>query len=49
LVQIAEASLFAFLLLWFRSVDPDFGENDAANIFALALGMAVFIALAVGR
>lgn len=49
LVQIAEASLFAFLLLWFRSVDPDFGENDAANIFALVLGTAVFLALAAGR
>lgn len=49
LVQIAEASLFAFLLLWFHSVDPDFGENDAASIFALVLGTAVFIALAVGR
>ncbi|MEY3634474.1 MAG: hypothetical protein RLZZ61_884 [Pseudomonadota bacterium] len=49
LIQIAEASLFAFLLLWFRSVDPDFGENDAANIFAIVLGLAVFIALAVGR
>jgi MFS family permease len=49
LIQIAEASLFAFLLLWFRSVDPDFGENNAANIFALVLGMAVFLALAVGR
>ena len=49
LVQIAEASLFAFLLLWFRSLDPDFGENDAASIFALILGLAVFLALAVGR
>lgn len=49
LIQIAEASLFAFLLLWFRSVDADFGENDAANIFAFVLGMAVFLALAVGR
>ena len=49
LVQIAEASLFAFLLLWFRSLDPDFGENDAASIFALVLGVAVFLALAVGR
>lgn len=49
LVQIAEASLFAFLLLWFRSVRPDFGENDAASIFALVLGSAVFLALAVGR
>ncbi len=49
LIQIAEASLFAFLILWFRSVDPDFGENNAANIFALVLGTAVFLALAVGR
>ena len=49
LVQIAEASLFAFLLLWFRSLDPDFGENDAASIFALVLGLAVFLALAAGR
>lgn len=49
LVQIAEASLFAFLLLWFRSVDSDFGANDAANIFALVLGAAVFAALRVGR
>jgi MFS family permease len=49
LIQIAEASLFAFLLLWFRSVDPDFGENNAANIFALVLGAAVFLALAAGR
>lgn len=49
LVQIAEASLFAFLLLWFRSLDPDFGENDAASIFALVLGLAVFLALVVGR
>ena len=49
LIQIAEASLFTFLLLWFRSVDPDFGENNAANIFALVLGTAVFLALAAGR
>ncbi len=49
LVQIAEASLFAFLLLWFRSLDPTFGENAAASIFALVLGLAVFLALAVGR
>ncbi len=49
LVQIAEASLFAFLLLWFRSLDPKFGENDTANIFAIVLGVAVFVALAIGR
>lgn len=49
LVQIAEASLFAFLLLWFRSIDADFGAHDAANIFAMVLGAAVFAALAIGR
>jgi MFS family permease len=49
LVQIAEASLFAFLLLWFRSLKPDFTANDAATIFAFVLGLAVFLALAVGR
>ncbi|WP_411290316.1 MFS transporter [Sphingorhabdus sp.] len=49
LVQIAEASLFAFLLLWFRSLDSDFRANDAASIFALVLGLAVFLALMIGR
>ena len=49
LVQIAEASLFAFLLLWFRSVEPDFGENDIANIFTVVLCTAVLFAIIVGR
>ena len=49
LVQIAEASLFAFLLLWFRSVEPGFGENDIANIFTVVLCIAVFFAIIVGR
>ncbi len=49
LVQIAEAALFAFLLLWFRSIDPRIGENDVANIFTAALGIAVLVALLAGR
>ena len=49
LVQIAEASLFAFLLLWFRSVEPGFGENDIANIFTGVLCTAVIFAIIVGR
>jgi hypothetical protein len=49
LVQIAEAALFAFLLLWFRSIDPQIGENDVANIFTAALGIAVLVALLAGR
>ena len=49
LVQIAEASLFAFLLLWFKSLDPDFGENRASTIFTAVLGVAVIFSLMVGR
>ena len=49
LVQIAEASLFAFLLLWFRSVEPGFAENRAATIFTFVLGAAVLFALNIGR
>jgi MFS family permease len=49
LVQIAEASLFAFLLLWFKSLDPDFGENRASGVFTAVLGAAVIFSLMVGR
>ncbi len=49
LVQIAEASLLAFLLLWFRSIDPAFADNDAATIFATMLCVAVILALIIGR
>jgi MFS family permease len=48
-VQIAEASLFAFLLMWFRSLDKGFGENQAATIFAVTLSMAIIATLLVGR
>jgi MFS family permease len=48
-VQIAEASLFAFLLLWFRSVAPGFADHDAANIFTAVLGVSVIATLIVGR
>lgn len=49
LVQIAEASLFAFLLLWFRSLDPGFGENTTASLFTAVLGMAAVLTLGIGR
>lgn len=48
-VQIAEASLFAFILLWLRSIVPDFGDNDTATIFAAVMGASVVAALIVGR
>lgn len=49
LVQIAEASLFAFLLMWFRSLDPGFAENSTAIVFAFVLSIAVVFAIVVGR
>jgi MFS family permease len=49
LVQIAEASLFAFLLLWFRQIDPSYAENAVANLFTAVLVIAVLIAIIAGR
>lgn len=49
LIQIAEAALFAFLLFWFRSIDERIGDNDTARIFAIVLGVAVPLAILVGR
>ena len=49
LVQIAEASLFAFMLLWFRSVEPGFGEDRVAAIFTVVLAVAVPCTLLIGR
>lgn len=49
LVQIAEAALFAYLLIWFLSVDPAFTDNDTARIFALVLALSVPLAMLAGR
>lgn len=49
LVQISEASLFAFLLLWLRSLDPGMAESRAAGIFTAVLAAAVVLAMLVGR
>lgn len=49
LVQISEASLFAFLLLWLRSLDPGMAESRAAGIFTAVLTVAVGIAVVLGR
>jgi MFS family permease len=48
-VQIAEASLFAFLLMWFRSLNPTFHENQAATVFAVTLSVAIVATLIIGR
>lgn len=49
LVQIAEAALFAYLLIYFRSIAPDISEGSIARLFGIVLLAAVPIALAVGR
>lgn len=49
LVQVAEAALFAFLLLWFRSIEPGYSDNDTATLFTVVLGVGVPLALLAGR
>lgn len=49
LVQIAEAALFAYLLIYFRSVQPGMDESFIARLFCIVLVAAVPIALSVGR
>jgi MFS family permease len=49
LVQIAEAALFAYLLIYFRSVQPGIGEGFIARLFCIVLVAAVPIALFAGR
>ena len=49
LVQIAEAALFAYLLLYFRSLDSAVDEGRIARLFSAVLAAAVPIAILVGR
>ena len=48
LVQIAEAALFAYLLLYFRSLDPAIDESRVARLFGAVLLLAVPLAVVVG-
>ncbi len=49
LVQIAEAALFAYLLIWFTRIEPGFTDNDTARIFAIVLILSVPATLLAGR
>ncbi|MEL1251371.1 MFS transporter [Aurantiacibacter gilvus] len=49
LVQIAEAVLFAYLYVWFRTVSADFGDDDTAAVFGAVLVLAIPATLWVGR
>jgi MFS family permease len=48
-VQIGEAALFAFLYIWFRSVDPAMNDNRTASVFSAVLILSAPLALATGR
>ncbi|WP_231463104.1 MFS transporter [Sphingomonas sp. URHD0057] len=49
LVQIAEAALFAYLLIYFRTLDPGVDESSIARLFGAVLVAALPIAILVGR
>lgn len=48
LVQISEATLFAYLYYWLRSLDPSFNDASTAWVFGGALVVAAPLTLAVG-
>jgi MFS family permease len=49
LVQIAESALFAYLLVYFRTLDPAVDESRIARLFGAVLVAALPIAIFVGR
>lgn len=49
LVQLAEAALFVFLLVWLRTLDPALSDNDAALLFTGSLMLSIPLALTLGR
>jgi MFS family permease len=49
LVQIAEAALFAYLLIWFRTLDSTISDNTTASVFSVVLVLAIPIAMIAGR
>lgn len=48
-VQIAEAAFFAYLLLYFRSLDPGLEESRVARLFGMVVISAVPAAILLGR
>lgn len=48
MVQVSEATLFAYLYLWLRSLDPFFDDGTTARIFGGMLAVSVPLTLLVG-
>ncbi len=49
LVQVAEATMFAYLFLWLVSLDPSVSDNQTARLFSLILLVSAPVALIAGR
>ncbi len=47
-IQIAEAALFAYLLFWFRSIDPAMSDSHTARLFSVVLILSAPLAILVG-
>jgi MFS family permease len=48
-VQIAEATLFAYLYFWLLDVDPNMTDNQTARLFSAVMLVSAPLALAAGR
>ena len=48
-VQVAEATLFAYLFFWLVSLDGSVSDNQTARLFSLILLVSAPLALLVGR
>jgi MFS family permease len=49
LVQVAEATMFAYLYLWLVGLDPTISDNQTARLFSLILLVSAPMALVAGR
>ena len=49
LIQICEATLFAYLYYYFRSIDPKWQASSIARLFSIVVCTAVPAALLIGR
>lgn len=49
LVQVSEAALFTFLLVWLQSINPEFGKNDSARVLTMVLLTVIPVAILLGK
>ena len=49
LVQIAEATMFAYLYLWLNDLDPAFDDATVARLFLVTLALGIPASIAIGR